>query len=45
MDSATYQSMLDFAQRIRREQSDLRPLDMIDVQGFIRVQGSDEYEA
>jgi hypothetical protein len=40
----TYASMLAFAERIRRDQADLRPRDMIDLQGFIWVQGSDEYE-
>jgi hypothetical protein len=41
---ATYASLLEFADRIRRDQRDLRPLDMIDLQSFIWVQGSDEYE-
>jgi len=40
---ATYQSLLAFAERVRREQRELRPRDMIDVQSFIWVQGSDEY--
>lgn len=40
---ATYQSLLAFAERIRRDQQDLRPRDMIDLQSFIWVQGSDEY--
>ena len=40
----TYQSLLDFANTIRRDTSDLRPRDMIDLQGFIWVQGSDEYD-
>ena len=39
----TYQSLLAFAGKIRRDQRDLRPRDMIDLQGFIWVQGSDEY--
>jgi hypothetical protein len=39
----TYASLLGFAQRIRRDQCDLRPRDMIDIQSFIWVQGSDEY--
>ena len=38
-----YRSMLDFAETIRRDQSDLRPRDLIDLQSFIWVQGSDEY--
>jgi hypothetical protein len=40
----TYASLLDFAGRIRRDVRDLRPRDMIDLQSFIWVQGSDEYE-
>ena len=40
----TYKSALDLAERIRREQRDLKPRDMIDLQGFIWVLGSDEYE-
>ena len=39
----TYQSLLAFAEQVRRDQRDLRPRDMIDLQGFIWVQGSDEY--
>jgi hypothetical protein len=39
----TYGSLLGFAQRVRRDQRDLRPRDMIDIQSFIWVQGSDEY--
>jgi hypothetical protein len=40
----TYASLLDFARTIRRDLRDLRPRDMIDIQSFIWVQGSDEYE-
>ena len=40
---AGYRSLLDFAALIRRDLSDLRPRDMVDVQSFIWVQGSDEY--
>jgi hypothetical protein len=40
----TYASLLGFAGRIRRDVRDLRPRDMIDLQSFIWVQGSDEYE-
>jgi len=40
---ATYQSLLAFAEKVRRDQRDLHPRDMIDLQGFIWVQGSDEY--
>jgi hypothetical protein len=39
----TYQSLRAFAERVRRDQNVLRPRDMIDLQGFIWVQGSDEY--
>ena len=41
---ATYASLLEFAHRIRRDMRDLRPRDMIDLQSFIWVQGSDEYD-
>jgi hypothetical protein len=41
---STYRSLLDFAATIRRDQRDLRPHDMIDLQSFIWVQGSDEYD-
>jgi hypothetical protein len=40
---ATYQSLIAFAEQVRRDQRDLKPRDMIDLQGFIWVQGSDEY--
>jgi hypothetical protein len=40
---ATYQSLVAFAEQVRRDQRDLRPRDMIDLQGFVWVQGSDEY--
>jgi hypothetical protein len=39
----TYASLLGFAERVRRDTRDLRPRDMIDLQSFIWVQGSDEY--
>jgi hypothetical protein len=39
----TYASLLDFAGTVRRDQRDLGPRDMIDLQSFIWVQGSDEY--
>jgi hypothetical protein len=41
---ATYQNVIEFAELIRRDQRDLKPRDMIDLQGFMWVQGSDEYE-
>ena len=40
----TYASVVDFAETVRRDQADLKPKDMIDLQGFIWVQGSDEYD-
>ena len=40
----TYANFLEFAETIRRDQADLRPRDMIDMQSFMWVQGSDEYE-
>jgi hypothetical protein len=40
----TYSSLVAFAEQVRAEQRDLRPKDMIDLQSFIWVQGSDEYE-
>ena len=39
----TYASLLEFARLVCRDQKDLRPADLIDAQGFIWVQGSDEY--
>lgn len=40
----TYQSLLEFAAVVRRDQEDLRPRDLIDIQSFLWVQGSDEYD-
>jgi hypothetical protein len=40
----TYGRFLEFAQELRRDLRDLRPRDMIDLQSFIWVQGSDEYD-
>ncbi len=40
----TYASLLEFAKVVRRDLRDLRPRDMIDIQSFIWVQGSDEYD-
>jgi hypothetical protein len=40
---ATYASLLGFAEQVRRDTADLGPRDMIDLQSFIWVQGSDEY--
>jgi hypothetical protein len=39
----TYESLLAFARLVRSDLRDLRPRDMIDLQSFIWVQGSDEY--
>jgi hypothetical protein len=39
----TYASLLDFAALVRRDLADLKPRDMIDIQSFLWVQGSDEY--
>jgi hypothetical protein len=41
---STYASLLDFAAAVRRDQRELKPRDMIDVQSFIWVQGSGEYD-
>lgn len=40
----TYSSLLQFAEAVRHDLDDLKPRDMIDIQSFIWVQGSDEYE-
>ena len=40
----TYASLLDFAQTVRRDLRDMPPRDMIDIQSFIWVQGSNEYD-
>lgn len=39
----TYASLLEFARIVCEDQRDLQPADQIDAQGFIWVQGSDEY--
>lgn len=39
----TYASLLEFAETISGDLADLKPRDMIDVQSFIWVLGSDEY--
>jgi hypothetical protein len=41
---ATYADLLSFAHRVRRDLRDLGPRDMIDVQSFLWIQGSEEYE-
>lgn len=40
-----YAGVLEFAAAVRRDLRDLRPRDMIDIQSFLWVQGSSEYEA
>jgi hypothetical protein len=40
----TYSCLLAFAEQVRDDQRKLRPRDMIDLQSFIWVQGSDEYD-
>ncbi len=39
----TYANYLEFAATIRRDLRDLKPRDMIDLQSFMWVQGSDKY--
>ncbi len=39
-----YSNLLKFTATVGRDLRDLRPRDMIDIQSFIWVQGSDEYE-
>ncbi len=38
-----YAPLLDFADHVRRDLADLRPRDLIDIQSFMWVVGSDEY--
>jgi hypothetical protein len=38
-----YKDLLAFVRQVRADVSDLRPRDMIDMQSFLWVQGSDEY--
>lgn len=40
----TYANFLDFASVVRRDLRDLKPRDMIDIQSFLWVQGSEEYD-
>jgi hypothetical protein len=40
----TYSHFLEFAEIVRRDLQDLKPRDMMDIQSFMWVQGSDEYE-
>ena len=39
----TYAALLAFTELVRGDLADLRPRDMIDLQSFLWVQGSDEY--
>lgn len=39
----SYKSLLTWARHVSRDLRDLRPRDMIDIQSFLWVQGSDEY--
>jgi hypothetical protein len=39
----TYRSLLDFAETVREDTADFKPRDMIDLQSFIWVVGSEEY--
>jgi hypothetical protein len=39
-----YSGLLEFAEVVRRDLEDLSPRDMIDIQSFLWVQGSNEYE-
>ena len=41
---SVYSSYVRFAEQVQRDLHDLRPRDMIDLQSFIWVQGSSEYE-
>jgi hypothetical protein len=38
-----YARVLKFAAKVRHDLADIKPRDMIDIQGFLWVQGSDEY--
>ena len=40
----TYASLLGFAETVRRDLADLAPRDLIDIQSFLWVLGSDEYD-
>jgi hypothetical protein len=40
----TYENLLDFAKTVDRDLADLKPRDMIDIQSFLWVQGSSEYD-
>jgi hypothetical protein len=40
----TYSNLLEFAEVVRDDLADLEPRDMIDIQSFLWVQGSSEYD-
>ena len=40
----TYGEVLELARTVSRDLSDLRPRDMVDIQSFLWVQGSAEYD-
>jgi hypothetical protein len=40
----TYSSLLELAGKVTQDLGEMRPRDMIDIQSFLWVQGSDEYE-
>lgn len=40
----TYQSLLNFAEEVRKDTKSLKPVDMIDLQSYIWVMGSEEYD-
>jgi hypothetical protein len=40
----TYSDLIAFADTVRTDVTDLKPVDFIDIQSFLWVQGSDEYE-
>lgn len=40
----TYANLLAFAKTVRKDLADLRPVDFIDIQSFLWVQGSEECE-
>jgi hypothetical protein len=42
-DWETYAELLRLARAVRKDLPDLHPHDMIDIQSFLWVQGSDEY--
>jgi hypothetical protein len=39
-----YDGLLQFAATVQRDMEDLKPRDFIDIQSFLWVQGSDEYD-